>query len=160
MDPMTNKILFDYIFHGDKNMISNKDRKDVSKILSVDADFMIKINNESYFEAPIAIFEFYKSLYNWKEQIRDNHVPEFHYYTIEYDDYEDGAIVSLIPFSNMARVKTIWPEQDLYNVFELHYIVNEFIRLEENLKRDIEEYYGIQLKHFLKHIPLIRLDSK
>lgn len=156
MDPMSNKISFVYNFHGDKNGLSKKDRKDVAKILSVDADFTIKINNELYFEAPLAIFEFYKSLYKWKEEIRDSHIPEFHYYTIEYDDYEDGAILSLIPFSNMARVKTIWPEQDLYNVFDLNYIVNEFIQLEENLKRDIEEYYGIQLKHFLKHIPYIK----
>ncbi len=156
MDPVSNKISFDYIFDGDKNSISKKDRKDVNKILCVEATFTIKINAELYFEAPLAILEFYKYLYKWKERITEERIPEFHYYTIENPE-EEGPLISLIPFSNMARVKTIWPEQDLYNVFDLNYIVNEFIQLEENLKRDIEEYYEIKIKHFLKHIPCIRI---
>ncbi len=77
-----------------------------------------------------------------------------HYYTVEYADYEDGAILSLIPFSNKARVKSIWAEKDIYNVFDLDYIVNEFVQLEENLRRDIEDYFGIKLKGFIKHIPI------
>src|SRR5690606_40734589 len=92
----------------------------------------------------------------FRSRVTDEHIPEFHYYTIEYDDYEDGAILSLIPFSNKARVKSIWAEQDLYNVFDLDYIVREFIQLEQNLKRDIENYFGIELKKFIKHIPLMK----
>lgn len=81
-----------------------------------------------------------------------------HYYTVEYADYEDGAILSLIPFSNKARVKSIWAEKDIYNVFDLDYIVNEFVQLEENLRRDIEDYFGIKLKSFIKHIPIHIVD--
>lgn len=149
------KINFEYNFVVDKGIISNKHNRDVPSILAVDATFTIKINNELYFETELAILEFYASLYSWKEQITKDHIPEFHYYTIEYAEYEDGAILSLIPFSNKARVKSIWAEQDLYNVFDLEYIVKEFILLEENLKRDIEGYFGIKLKKFINHIPIM-----
>ncbi|OCA82598.1 hypothetical protein F7984_02425 [Pradoshia sp. D12] len=155
MDSISNKIKFEYNFVVDKEMISKKHKRDVPAILAVDATFTIKINNELYFETELAILEFYKALYRWKEEItKKNPTPEFHYYTIEYADYENGAILSLIPFSNKARVKSIWAEQDLYNVFDLDYIVMEFILLEEILKRDIEDYFDIRLKDFIKHIPV------
>jgi hypothetical protein len=157
MDIDSNQINFEYIFVSEKGCISNKHRKDVPSILAIDATFTIKIHNELYFETELAILEFYKCLYEWKQQITENHVPEFHYYTIEFDDYEDGAILSLIPFANKARVKSIWAEQQLYNVFDLDYTVKVFLRLEENLKRDIEDYYDINLEQFIKHIPLMKL---
>ncbi|KYG28219.1 hypothetical protein [Alkalihalobacillus trypoxylicola] len=150
---MSNKITFDYQFISDRGMISDKKRRDVPTILAVDATFTIRINNELYFEADLAILEFYKAIYRWKEKITEKNIPEFHYYTIEYDDYEDGAILSFIPFSNMARVKSIWAEQELYNVFDLDYIVEEFIQLENHLRDDIESYYDIHLKRFIQHIP-------
>ena len=37
------------------------------------------------------------------------------------------------------------------------YTVKVFLRLEENLKRDIEDYYDINLEQFIKHIPLMKL---
>ncbi|AIM16853.1 MULTISPECIES: hypothetical protein [Neobacillus] len=153
MGSISSKITFEYKFVSDKGIISNRDKSDVPTILAVEATLTIKINNELYFETELAILEFYKALYKWKEKITEDKIPEFHYYTIEYADYEDGAILSLIPFSNKARVKSIWAEQDLYNVFELDYIAREFIQLEANLKRDIENYFGINLKKFIKHIP-------
>ncbi|WAA11681.1 hypothetical protein [Fervidibacillus halotolerans] len=156
MDSISSKITFEYNFVVDNGIISNKDKRDVPTILAVEATLTIKINNELYFETELAILEFYKALYEWKNRVTDEHTPEFHYYTIEYDDYEDGAILSLIPFSNKARVKSIWAEQDLYNIFDLDYIVREFIQLEQNLKRDIENYFGIELKKFIKQIPLVK----
>lgn len=52
-------------------------------------------------------------------------------------------------------MKSIWAEQDLYNIFDLDYIAREFSKLEQNLKQDIEDYFGIKLKKFIKHIPLM-----
>lgn len=151
-----NKISFEYEFVTDKSMISNKDKKDVAKILNVDATFTIKINDELYFKEDLPILEFYKTLFLWKEEVlKKSDIPEFHYYSIEYDEYEDGSILSLIPFGNKARVKSIWAKQEMYNVFPLDYIVNEFLLLEEKLKKDIEHFYDIQFKKFLKHIPII-----
>jgi len=148
-----NNISFEYQFISNKGIISNKLRRDVPSILAVEAMLTIKINDEIYFQAELPILEFYKALFKWKENISKDHVPEFHYYTIEYDDYEDGAIISLLPFSNKARIKSIWAELDIDNVFELNYIVPQVCALEQKLKEDIEEYYGINLKDFMKHIP-------
>ncbi len=153
MCSISNRITFEYQFVSEKGIISNKDKRNVPAILAVDATFTIKINGELYFETELAILEFYKTLYEWKKRVTEEHIPEFHYYTIEYADYEDGAILSLIPFADKARVKSIWAEQDLYNVFDLDYIVKEFLLLEEKLRRGIEEYYGIDLKRFIRHIP-------
>ena len=55
-----------------------------------------------------------------------------------------------MPFSNKARLKSIWAEKDLYNIFDLNYIV------EEDLKRDIEDYFEIELEKFIKYIPIQR----
>ncbi|MBP3950258.1 hypothetical protein [Bacillus suaedae] len=153
MNSSSSKISFDWKFVSDQKSISNRDRRDVPTILAVDALFTIEINNEIYFQAELAILEFYKSLYRWKEGMTKDEIPEFHYYTIEYDDYEAGAILSMIPFSDKARVKTIWAEIDIYNVFELNYIVKEFLALEATLRKDIEEYYEINIDRFIKHIP-------
>ncbi|MEN2766275.1 hypothetical protein [Ornithinibacillus xuwenensis] len=153
MNQNSNKISFEYEFIRNKENISNKLRKDVPSILSVDALFTIYINEERYFQAEIAILEFYKSLYKWKQEVSIDNISAFHYYTIEYDDYEDGALISVIPFSDKAIVKSIWAELDIYNSFDLHYVVKELEVLEKRLREDIEEYYEITLEKFMKHIP-------
>lgn len=153
MDSIPSKITIEYTIINERDFISNKDKRNISTILAVEATLTIKINNKLYFETELAILEFYKSLWKWKEQITIDNIPEFHYYTVEYNDYEDGAILSLIPFSNKARVKSIWAEQELYNVFSLDYIIGKFVQLERDLKRAIEEHFEIQLDKFLKYIP-------
>lgn len=159
MDSTFSKIRFEYEFLSNKGAITNKLRRDVPSILAVEAMFRIKINDEIYFQSELAILEFYKSLYRWKEKMTKDHIPEFHYYTIEYDDYEEGAIISLLPFANKARVKSIWAESDIYNVFDLNDIVAEFGALEEKLREDIEDYFEIKLKNFIKHIPCMLTES-
>lgn len=155
MENTSNRITFHYEFISEKGTISNKDRRDVSVILTVDALFTIKINDAIYFEAELAILEFYKALFNWKETLTKENIIEFHYYTIEYDEYENGALISLIPFSNKARVTSIWAQCEVNNVFDLDNAIQEFIALEERLRKDIEQFYQIDLKGFIKHIPLI-----
>ncbi|RFA32321.1 hypothetical protein CAI16_18410 [Virgibacillus dokdonensis] len=152
MEITDNKIHFESHFVSDKGIISNKDRSDVPAILSVDAMFSIKMNHILYFEAELPILEFYKSLYTWKERITKDCIPEFHYYSIEHDE-EEGAILSVLPFSNKARLESIWSEADIDNVLDLHYIVHELLTLESRLGNDIEKYYNIRLKYFMKHIP-------
>lgn len=149
----SNHISFEYEFISNKGIISTKLRRNVPSILAVEAMLTIKINDEIYFQAELPILEFYKALFKWKENISKDHIPEFHYYTIEYHAYEDGAIISLLPFFNKAIIKSIWAELDIYNVFELNYIVSQVCDLEQELKVDIEDCYGMNLKDFMKHIP-------
>lgn len=141
MDSVPGKIGFEYEFLSEPDCISNKDRRNVPLILGVEAIFKININEELYFEASFAILEFYKSLFRWKERVKGNEVPEFHYYSIEHADYDDGSIVSLLPLFDRASVKSIWGKSDIYNVFDLAYIVNEFLVLEQKMKEDIERRY-------------------
>ncbi|WP_128743513.1 MULTISPECIES: hypothetical protein [Virgibacillus] len=128
-------------------------------ILDITARFSIFINDDCYFdEEEFPILEFYKYLYEWKEKTNNlNRIQEFHYYSLEYDEYDDGAILSLIPFGgDKARLKSIWAQEYLYNVFDASYIKDEFMSLESSLKKDIEEYFNIDLKKFLKHIPMYK----
>lgn len=81
-----------------------------------------------------------------------NKVTEYRYYTMEYE--EDDPIISVIPFDNKARLTTIWETQQLYNVFDLNYIIEQMKVLHENLGRDIEQHYKISLKNFIGNIPL------
>ncbi|WP_340083881.1 hypothetical protein MHB50_13240 [Siminovitchia sp. FSL H7-0308] len=159
MVSISSKISFEYEFISNKEIISNKHNKDVPSILAVEAMFTIKINDEIYFQSELAILEFYKALFKWKEKITKDNIPKFQYYTVEYDDYEDGAIISLLPFSDKARVKSIWAESDIYNVFDLNYIVTEFVDLEQKLRKDIEEYFDIKLMNFIKYIPHTLIES-
>lgn len=153
MDSISGKIKFEYNFVSESDYISNKNKRNVPLILGVEAIFKIKINEELYFEAELAILEFYKSLFRWKEKMKEGEVLEFHYYSVEHADYDDGSIISLIPFSDKARVKSIWGKSNIYNVFDLTYIVNEFLILEQKMKEDIESYFNIELKKIIKHIP-------
>ncbi|WP_368652708.1 hypothetical protein AB4Y30_13320 [Ornithinibacillus sp. 4-3] len=156
MDTTSCKVTFYYKFTSDKDVISNRQRKDVPAILDVTTNFKIYINSDLYFDQEeFPILEFYKHLYKWiNKNGKNNKIQEFHYFSIEYDDYDDGALISLLPFGgNKARLKSIWAEQELYNIFVLNDIVKEFIVLEQRLKVDIENYYGIKLAKFIKHIP-------
>ncbi|WP_446539699.1 DUF7878 domain-containing protein, partial [Shouchella clausii] len=59
MDSISSKITLDYTFTSQNGIISNRHKRDVPAILSVEALFIVKINNKLYFEAEIAILEFY-----------------------------------------------------------------------------------------------------
>jgi hypothetical protein len=74
-------------------------------------------------------------------------IPEFHYYTLELDG--DEPLISLLPFNNKARLASIWGNDQLYNVFDLDYIVEELKTLWRRLSKDIEEHYNISLKPFI-----------
>ncbi len=151
-----NNLQFTYQFENEPTAISNKHYRDVPTILSIDATFTVKIKGEIYFKADIAILEFYKALLIWKQGVTPSHIPAFHYYTIEYDDYEDGAILSMLPFADKARITTIWAVVDIYNVFDQSYAVSMLMELEARLKRDIEDYFQINLENFVRHIPYVR----
>ena len=156
LNKITNKIDFEYVFTSNKEAISNKQRRDVPSILVVDALFVIKINNKLFFKEEIAILEFYKSLLKWTEITTDNQLEEFHYYTIEYDEYENGSLLSLVPYSDtQAGIKSIWSKSESLPLFNLDYIVTMFFDLERNLSRDIENYFNIDLNRFIQHIPYI-----
>lgn len=46
-------------------------------------------------------------------------------------------------------------------MFDVSYIKDEFMALESSLKKDIEEYFEIDLEKFLRHIPMYReIDSE
>ncbi|WP_226682931.1 DUF7878 domain-containing protein [Sutcliffiella horikoshii] len=150
-----NNLQFTYQFSNEPHAISNKHSRDVPTILSIDAIFIVKIKGEVYLEAEIAILEFYKALLKWKQEFTCSHIPAFHYYTIEYDDYEDGAILPMLPFADKARITTIWAEVDIYNVFDQSYAVSKLVELEAKLKRDIENYFLIDWEKFVRHIPYV-----
>lgn len=151
-----NNLQFTHQFINEPTAISNKHFKDVPTILSIDAMLTVKIKDETYFEAEIAILEFYKALLKWKQKVTTSHIPSFHYYTIEYDDYEDGAILSMLTFADQARITTIWAKVDIYNVFDQSYAVSKLMDLEDRLKRDIENYFQIDLEKFVRHIPYVK----
>lgn len=153
MTSLLSKVIFEYDFVNDPAYISNKDKRNIPLILGVEAIFRIKVNDDLYFEEELAILELYKALFRWKEKIEENKVTEFHYYSVEYADYHDGSIISLLPFSDKARLKSIWGISKHDQVFDLTYIVKEFLVLEQKMKRDIESRFKIELKQFIKHIP-------
>lgn len=149
-----NTLQFTYRFINETTAISNKQYRDVPTILSIDAALTLKIKDQTYFEAEIAILEFYKALLKWKQEVTVKaHIPSFHYYSIEYDDYEEGAILSLLTFADKARITTIWAEVDIYNVFDQSYAVSKLMELECALRRDLEGYFQIDLEKFVRHIP-------
>ncbi|MDQ0207421.1 DUF7878 domain-containing protein [Alkalicoccobacillus murimartini] len=148
------KVKYGFTFTSTPDAISRQKRKDVPTILSVEATFSIWINDDLYVRVEeMAILEFYKSLAKWVQANQKyKRIQEFHYFTIEHDERE-GAIISLLPFGDKARLKTIWPEQELYNVFELKYIVEQLTIVEADLRKEIEHYFDINLTHFMNHIP-------
>lgn len=150
-----NTLKFTYQFINEPTAISNKHYRDVPTILSIDATLIVKITGETYFVAEIAILEFYKALLRWKQELTDSHISPFHYYTIEHDDYEDGAILSMLPFADKVRITSIWSEVAIYNVFDQSYAVSKLVELEAKLKRDIEGYFKIDLEKFVRHIPYV-----
>ncbi|WP_253907670.1 hypothetical protein [Bacillus sp. WMMC1349] len=78
---------------------------------------------------------------------KKNKVTEYRYYTMEYEG--DEPIISLIPFGDKARLTTIWETQQIYNIFDLHYIIKQLEILQEKLGRDIEQRYKISLKKII-----------
>lgn len=150
------KIQFMYNFVSLNDSISNKDHQNVAKILSVDATVTILVDDKLYFETELAILEFYKALWQWKESVTDEQIPPFHYYTVEYADYEEGAILSLIPCGSKATIHSIWAEQPLENMFKRDEIISVFLQLETDLKQAIEQYFNIDMLKFLNHIPVQR----
>ena len=147
-------VTFTYVFTSAPDVISYRKRKDVPAILNAEATFSIWINEDLYVEIEgFVILEFYKSLLEWLRINRKyKRIQEFRYYTIEHDERE-GAIISLLPFGDKARLTSIWTKQELYNVFELDYIVEQLTLLETDLKREIERYFDINVRHFINHIP-------
>lgn len=144
---MAQEINFEYEFLVEKDYFKNAKEIDIPLLLFVEADFKIFINNELYFEEPIAIFEFYYVLFKWKLGNVGKEIKSFNYYSIDYDEsvYVDGAVISLLSFETTAQVKTIWEKHQLDTTFDLNYAVEKFYKLEEELRNDLEQFFTINL---------------
>lgn len=58
MDSILSKITIEYTIINERDFISNKDKRNISTILAVEATLTIKINDKLYFETELAILEF------------------------------------------------------------------------------------------------------
>jgi hypothetical protein len=153
MDKSSNSVEFEFEFTTDKDSIPFDLRHSPAVALRVEGILTIKINNDIYFQADIALLEFYLYLLKWVQTNKKGRdVQEFKYYSLEFD--EDEAIISILPFGNSARLASIWEVNKLYNVFELSYIVQKLTQLTNRLGRDIENHYDIQMNTFIGKVPL------
>lgn len=150
---MSSQIRCTYDFLNSPNAISNSSARDIPTILSIEANVKIIIDQALYLETSIAIFEFYKSLYRWKRQVTSIFIPAFSYYSVEFDHDEEGAIVSMVPFTDQGRIQSIWGDERMNTVFPLDTLVTCLSDLERQLRFDLEAYFDIQLDAFIRHIP-------
>lgn len=150
---MSSQIICRYDFLNSPNAISNASAKDIPTILSIEANVKIIIDHALYLETSLSIFEFYKSLYRWKRQVTPSFIPAFYYYSVEFDHDEEGAIVSMVPFTDQGRIQSIWGDERMNTVFPLDTLVTCLTDLERQLRFDLEAYFDIQLDAFIRHIP-------
>lgn len=146
----SNIIDFTYQFVCPPSEITAKDKSDTAKILSIDFCLTVTINKQLYFQEELPAFEFYKALVKWQKKLLKNPQVSFQYYSIEYDE---GVILEMLPFHQLARLRSNWSEAEVYNVFPHQYLVGKLNLLEKNLKVDIERYFNIEMKGFMRHIP-------
>ncbi|MEM5018433.1 hypothetical protein WKH31_19270 [Metabacillus indicus] len=152
MDKLFNSLEFTYEFTSDSHCIPDCLKTDASTALRIEGLLTIKINGQIYFKADLALLEFYLYLNAWsKKNKKTRSINEFHYYSMEFDE---GAILSLLPFGQKARLASIWEEEQMYNVFDLSYVSEKLIDLMDCLEKDIEEYYGLKIKSFIGKVPL------
>ena len=150
---MSSRITCTYDFLNSPNAISNSSARDIPTILSIEANVKIIIDHALYLETSLAVFEFYKSLYRWKRQVKPSFVPAFYYFSVEFDHDEEGAIVSMVPSADQGRIQSIWGDDRMNTVFPLDTLVTCLSDLESQLRSDLEAYFDIQLDAFIRHIP-------
>ena len=158
MDNLSYKVEFNYKFLTEKDLFSTAKEIDIPLILRVEADFKIFINEELYFEEPISILEFYYVLYKWKISNTGKRIRNFIYYSIDYDEsvYEEGAVISLLLENETAQVKTIFEKASVNTTFELRYAVEQFMILEDDLRRDLSEYFNYDVIDLLEKASYIQ----
>ncbi|KAA1036990.1 hypothetical protein ERX35_010070 [Macrococcus equipercicus] len=61
-------------------------KKDITKLIFIEGDLTIKINNILFFKESIAMLEFYFYLDKWLKYIYDFEVVDFEYYSIEIEE--------------------------------------------------------------------------
>ena len=156
----SHRITFEYKFTKEKGFFSFKDRNDVSKLLDIGADFILRINDGIYFQLEdLPILELYRALFEWKKKVKKKKSLEsFQYYTMEHP-HEEGAILSLILFDYKARIHSIWGNANVdNNEFDQTYLVGEFMNLEQQLKNDLESHFGINVDRYVKYFPYLNVD--
>lgn len=150
---MSSQITCTYDFLNSPHAISNSSARDIPTILSIEANVKIMIDHALYLETSLAIFEFYKSLYRWKRQVKPSFIPAFYYFSVEFDHDEEGAIVSMLPYTDQGNIQSIWGDERINTLFPLDTLVTCLSDLEKRLRIDLETYFEIQLDAFIRHIP-------
>jgi len=150
---MSSQITCTYDFLNSPHAISNSSARDIPTILSIEANVKIMIDHALYLETSLAIFEFYKSLYRWKRQVKPSFIPAFYYFSVEFDHDEEGAIVSMLPYADQGNIQSIWGDERVNTLFPLDTLVTCLSDLEKRLRIDLETYFEIQLDAFIRHIP-------
>ncbi|MEK4563302.1 hypothetical protein MKX54_01240 [Alkalihalobacillus sp. FSL R5-0424] len=148
-----NTITFKYKITSPSHALSNKHRSDATAILGVEADFSIWCKGDRFVRIEgLTIIEFYKSVVEWLKVAHKDHPQAFHYFSVDHDESE-GPILSVVPVRGKVSMHSIWSDQEQPLVLEQNEVMNAFILLEQDLKKEIEQYFSIDLKAFIKHVP-------
>ncbi|MEY8749147.1 DUF7878 domain-containing protein [Alkalicoccobacillus gibsonii] len=146
-------IMFHFTITSPSHVLSNKNRSDVSAILCVEATLTIWHDQQLFVRIEgLTILEFYKSLIEWIKLDHKNKLQAFTYFSIDHDESE-GPILSLVPYNDKVSMQSIWSEQEQPLILKQKEVLEAFISLEQDLQKEIERTFTIDLKSFIKHIP-------
>ncbi|WYP26767.1 hypothetical protein NSQ54_01215 [Alkalihalobacillus sp. FSL W8-0930] len=146
-------IMFYFTITSPSNVLTNKNRRDVSATLRVEANLSIWHKQKLFVRIEgLTILEFYKSLIEWGKLDHNDKIQAFYYFSIDHDESE-GPILSLVPYRDKVLMQSIWSVREEPIDFEQKEILKAFLSLKQDLKKEIEHYFNIDLTSFINHIP-------
>lgn len=146
------QLSINFDFRSEYKHLSARERRQFGNFLSVEGLLEIKINDTVYFyEEACPLLEFYLQLEKWLRKPLSKR-GDFLYHTLELD--EDEPFLAVLHFQGFARLRAIWPEADLYNVFPAPYLHKNLEELRDRLGLAIEQHYQLELRE----LPLKKAD--
>lgn len=140
------QLFINFDFRSDFKHLSARERRQFGDFLYVEGLLEIKINGVTYFyEEACPLLEFYLQLEKWLKKPFSKR-GDFLYHTLELD--EEEPFLAVLHFQDLARLRVIWPEAELYNVFPVGYLHKKLEELRDRLGPAIEQHYQLKLKHF------------
>lgn len=140
------KLSINFEFNSDFNHLSSRERRQFANFLLVEGLLEIKIDGIAYFyEEGCPLLELYLQLERWLRKPFSKR-GDFLYHTLELDGEE--PYLAILHFQDFARLRVIWPETELYNVFHATYLHKKLEELRDRLGPVIEQHYHLKLRHF------------
>ncbi|MBC6310001.1 hypothetical protein HCJ66_10660 [Listeria sp. FSL L7-1582] len=153
MDSLSSKVKISYQITSEFSFV--KGLKSIpSQLMNIEGDLNIVINNQIFFEEPIALYEFYCYLDRWLYDWEKGHKISFEYVSMES---EENPLLAFKLTTSGFQIFSVWQQYNSEEIFDTNDFKDYIALITGQIEKDIIHTFGEEYMNYKELLPIKKM---